>query len=182
MTDLPERPDFTALEAIASEAAGRRSELMTLIGNLVLSWSNNESMFIYVLMLLLRTDETSAATVFVTLNTTRARLELVQRLAKVHVRDAAMSRRIASILKRFNEANRIRNEYNHSMYALDEHGAITHTRLLRFLEKRNRLELGHTQPVDDARLQELRDTLTELKELNRALWDLLPDLKAHLAR
>ena len=38
---------------------------------------------IYVLMILLRTNEASAAVVFATLNTTRARLDLIQRLAKI---------------------------------------------------------------------------------------------------
>ena len=44
------------------------------MGHLICSWSNNESLFIYVLMILLRTDEASAAVVFATLNTTRADL------------------------------------------------------------------------------------------------------------
>ena len=54
---------------------------------------NNESLFIYVLMLLLRTDQTAAvALVFATLNTTRARLDLVQRLAKATITDRALLR------------------------------------------------------------------------------------------
>jgi hypothetical protein len=36
-----------------------------------LQQGNSESLFIYVLMILLRTDEASAAVVFATLNTTR---------------------------------------------------------------------------------------------------------------
>ena len=41
------------------------------MGHLICSWSNSESLFIYVLMILLRTDEASAAVEFATLNTTR---------------------------------------------------------------------------------------------------------------
>jgi hypothetical protein len=41
------------------------------MGHLICSWSNSESLFICVLMILLRTDEASAAVVFATLNTTR---------------------------------------------------------------------------------------------------------------
>ena len=41
------------------------------MGHLICSWSNSESLFIYALMILLRTDEASAAVVFATLNTTR---------------------------------------------------------------------------------------------------------------
>src|SRR5688500_19386818 len=88
MTDsLPPRPDFETMEAAAPASAERRTSILALIGNLVFSWSNNESLFIYVLMLLLRTDQTAAALVFATLNTTRARLELVQRMAKTTITD-----------------------------------------------------------------------------------------------
>ena len=48
------------------------------MGSLICSWANNESLFIYVLMIPLRTDEASAALVFATLNTTRARPDLIQ--------------------------------------------------------------------------------------------------------
>ena len=45
--------------------------VLALMGHLICSWSNSESLFIFVLMILLRTDEASAAVVFATLNTTR---------------------------------------------------------------------------------------------------------------
>ena len=65
---LPPKPDFDMLAPLLGFAA----LVLALIGNLICSWSNNESLFIYVLMILLRTDEASAAVVFATLNTTRA--------------------------------------------------------------------------------------------------------------
>ena len=66
------------LAAAAPASADRRTFVLALIGNLICSWSNNESLFIYVLMILQRTDEASAAVVFATLNTTRARPDLIQ--------------------------------------------------------------------------------------------------------
>ncbi|MFX6949686.1 hypothetical protein ABTH81_21645, partial [Acinetobacter baumannii] len=85
-------------------------------GNLVSSWTNNESLFIYVLMLLLRTDQASAALTFATLNTTRARLDLIQRLAKITIRDPNLEKALSKIIERFNESTVIRNEFNHCMY------------------------------------------------------------------
>src|ERR1700738_5242078 len=79
---LPPRPDFEAMAAAAPASADRRTLILSLIGNLIVSWSNNESLFIYVLMILLDADQASAAIVFSTLNTTRARLDLIQRLAR----------------------------------------------------------------------------------------------------
>src|ERR1700726_2355013 len=84
---LPPRPDFEGLAAAAPTSADRRTLILSLIGNLIVSWSNNESLFIYVLMILLDTDQASAAIVFATLNTTRARLDLIQRLAKIKLKE-----------------------------------------------------------------------------------------------
>src|SRR5262245_28630419 len=72
MSRLPPKPDFSAIEAAAVKGGGRRTVTLTLIGNLVHCWSNDESLFIYILMLLMETDEASSAIVFATLNTTRA--------------------------------------------------------------------------------------------------------------
>src|SRR5581483_11576909 len=64
VSQLPPKPDFAAIEAAAHSTADRRTFIMALIGNLVYAWANNESMFIYVLMVLMNTDEASAAIVF----------------------------------------------------------------------------------------------------------------------
>jgi len=64
--DLPDPPDFNAIENAARETVASRANLMALIGQLVFSSSNNESLLIYVLMVLLQTDEASAAIVFST--------------------------------------------------------------------------------------------------------------------
>ena len=122
---LPPVPDFEAIEHKAQANVERQTAILTLIGNLVLSWSNNESMFIYVLMVLLEVDEVTAAVVFTTLNTTRARIDLVQRLAAIKLADRAAAQKLEKIVKRFNDLTRIRNEFNHSMYALNEAGEIT---------------------------------------------------------
>ena len=51
MAQLPPKPNFAAIEAAAPKGAGRRMLTLGLIGNLVYCWSNNESLFIYILML-----------------------------------------------------------------------------------------------------------------------------------
>jgi hypothetical protein len=99
VSKLPPKPDFDMLAAAAPASADRRTFVLALMGNLICSWSNNESLFIYVLMILLRTDEASAAVVFATLNTTRARLDLIQRLAKIRVSDKALSKRTAPLAR-----------------------------------------------------------------------------------
>ena len=54
---------------------------LALMGNLICSWSNNESLFICVLMIFLRTDEAAAAVLFATLITTRMRQSVLRHAA-----------------------------------------------------------------------------------------------------
>jgi hypothetical protein len=180
VSKLPPKPDFDLLAAAAPASADRRTFVLALIGNLICSWSNNESLFIYVLMILLRTDEASAAVVFATLNTTRARLDLIQRLAKIKVTDKALARSLAALVERFSDSTKVRNELNHCMFIFDSKGAITHTQSMRLMETRSSLKFGEIKPLDESRLQEMLQTTREMTKINREIWDLLPRLEAHV--
>lgn len=150
---------------------------MTLAGDLNLAWSNNESLFIYVLMLLLDTDEKAAAIVFATLNTTRARLDLVQRLAKIRVADKAVRGELGAIVEGFSAATRLRNDLSHATFVIDSQGEITHTQQMKVEESRGNLRFGMRRPVDDARMEEISRAIRELQTLNRRIWDLMPRLE-----
>lgn len=179
---LPPQPDFKAIEAAAPASSNRRTLILALIGNLVFAWANNESMFIYVMMLLMETDQTSATIAFGTLNTTRARIDLIQRLAKAKIADKATAKELDALIERFNDCTRIRNEFNHCIYSLNEKGEISHTQSLRIQEVKGRLQLGSSRKMDDRRIQEMLDTFTEMKQLNRDLWEFLPRLEKHMGR
>jgi DNA integrity scanning protein DisA with diadenylate cyclase activity len=174
---LPPVPDFEAIEHKAQANVERQTAILTLIGNLVLSWSNNESMFIYVLMVRLEVDEVTAAVVFTTLNTTRARIDLVQRLAAIKLADRAAAQKLEKIVKRFNDLTRIRNEFNHSMYALNEAGEITHMNLIKVQENKGRLKFGERIEMDQARIDKMLAAIRDLKKLNREIWGFLPQLR-----
>ncbi len=177
-TQLPPVPDFEGIEGKAQANADRQTVILTLIGNLVLSWSNNESMFIYVLMILLEVDEVTAAVVFTTLNTTRARIDLVQRLAAIKITDRGIAQKLAKMVGKFNELTKIRNEFNHSMYALNETGEITHMNLMRVQENKGHLRLGQRIEMDQARIDRMIAAIRDLKKLNREIWGFLPQLEA----
>lgn len=182
MSVLPPKPDFAAIEAAASTGATRRNLTLTLIGNLVYCWSNNESLFIYVLMLLMESDETAAAVAFGTLNTTRARIDLIERLARLKIKDKTIERKLDEIVERFNDTTRIRNEFTHCMYIVDKRGEITHTNHMRVQDVRGKLQLGTVRPVDDARIKEMQDTIRTMTQLNRDIWDFLGVLQSHLEK
>ena len=180
LSKLPPRPDFEALAAAASASADRRTLILALIGNLIVNWSNNESLFIYVLMLLLDTDQSSAAIVFATLNTTRARLDLIQRLAKIKLRDEKLDKALSKLIDRFNRSTALRNEFNHCMYNTDAAGQITNTQSMRVVESREHLQFGISKPLDDARLKQMIEAAKEMSNINRDIWELLPRLQVHL--
>ncbi|HUN97402.1 MAG TPA: hypothetical protein VMU69_14380 [Bradyrhizobium sp.] len=180
MTQLPPKPDFAAIEAAAHGSANRRTFIMALIGNLVYSWANNESMFIYVLMILMNTDEASAAVVFTTLNTTRARLDLVERLARIKIREKSIQKALERIIAQFNELTKLRNEFNHCMYTLNERGEITHTHSIRMQDVKGKLQLGVIRKMDDARINDILAAVRDMTKLNREIWDFLPRLQGSL--
>ncbi len=176
----PERPDFPALEAAASLTVEQRTTILALIGDLNFSWSNTESVFIYVLMLLLETDDVAAAIVFSTLNTTRSRLDLIQRLTRAKLQDAGIRQDIEKIILEFSKATGTRNDLNHATFVFNAKGEITHTQSLKLQEKRGKMQFGSLNRLDDKRIAEIAQVIQDLKTLNRKIWDILPGLEAHM--
>lgn len=176
-TRVPPSPNFAAIEAAAPASAVQRRDIIAHIGNLIFTWSNNESLFIYLLQVLLETDFESAAITFVTLNTTRARLDLIRRLAKTRVRDPDTVSKLERLIERFNECTKLRNELNHSIYELDEVGRITHTNELRFVETKTGVKFAARRPFDAARLKQIDGAVRKLIKLNRDLWAFMPELE-----
>jgi hypothetical protein len=181
-TRVPQSPNFTAIEARAATSAGQRHDIVAHVGNLVFTWSNNESLFIYLLQVLLDTDFEVAAITFVTLNTTRARLDLVRRLTKLRVQDPEVVQKVEKLIERFNDCTKLRNELNHSIYELDATGCITHSSELKVSEAKNGLKLASRRPFDAARIRQIEGTVRKLTKLNRDLWAFLPELERSLRK
>jgi hypothetical protein len=181
-SNLPDPPDFDAIETAARETTASRTNLLALIGQLVFSSSNNESLLIYILMVLLQTDEPSAAIVFSTLDTTRARLDLVSRLARIKIADREIREELDQVVGLFNEANQVRNEFLHAMYTVDTKGAITHTQTMRAVEKNGRISIGQQNSIDQKSLDGLVKACGDLRSLNRKVRELLPRLQEAITK
>jgi hypothetical protein len=179
-SSLPQSPDFESMDAKGARSAGQRSQVLGLVGNLIFSWSNNESMFIYLLMLLLETDIDSATIVFITLNTTRARLDLIRRLAKSKLKDPRSIRKIERLIDRFNRCTKVRNEFNHCIYQLNEFAEITHTNSLKITESSKGIQIADRKNMDEARIKEITNAIRRLKKLNKDIWAFLPQLEKQI--
>ena len=178
--DLPQPPDFTEMNAGAGVGAAEREHLMTLVGALSLAWSNNESVLIYLMMVLLRTDDLSAALVYGTLNTARARSDLVSRLTRAHVSDQDLRGEVADVLSALEKCGRVRNDLQHASYEFDAAGRPVSTRSMRVEQNRTRLSFGRVRPVDAARKVKIAEVIEELGHINQRLWALLPRLERYM--
>ncbi|HEV7256224.1 MAG TPA: hypothetical protein VGN82_00460 [Bosea sp. (in: a-proteobacteria)] len=178
---MPQPPDFATLEAAAQAGNDERQKFMALVGDLNFSWSNNESLFIYVLMLLAGTDEVKAAIIHATLNTTRARLDLVQRLSKVVLADGIVRRELDDIVNTFSNSTRLRNELTHATFVPGSHGEVSHTQSMKLQEGGRKLRFGAVRSLDEQRLHEIHEAVQDLKTLNRRIWAFLPLLEQAIA-
>lgn len=179
---IPEPPDFEAMSAQAEKSAEQRTEILALIGNLMFSWSNNESVFIHYLMTLLETDFTSAAVTFLSLNTTRARLDLIRRLARTKIDDEDMLNNLEKLISRFQRCTKTRNDLNHCIYQMNKKGEITHTTVLRISESKNDFKIATVRALDKRRINEITGVIRRLTKLNRDLWEFLPKLEEKTAK
>lgn len=177
MPQFPPTPDFSSLEALASTTAEQRTTVLALIGNLVFSWSNNESLLIYILAILLKTDDVSASIVFNTLNTSRARIELIQRLAHIKIQDGEIAAELRKLITRFNKASKLRNEFTHCLYSHGPSGEISHTQSMKLHEVKGQLKWGEMKPMDKQRITQILRSIEDQKRLNRDIWAFLPRLQ-----
>ncbi len=98
------------------------SDVLLRVGRLNYVWTNTESLLIYMIAHLLDIGKDPAIIVFLTLNTTRARIDLVERLAKLQSTPTADRKFILATMARLKKESKIRNKYNHCIYSFDEKG------------------------------------------------------------
>jgi hypothetical protein len=149
------------------------SQVLQLVGQLNYVWTNTESLFIYLIAHLARTNKEAAIVIFLTLNTTRARLDLIERLAKTSGVSSETRVAVLKITERLSHEARIRNKYNHCIYSFDDKGELSNTQLMRIADFGNELKYGKVEALDDEEMIRLRAAITEVTAVNRAIWDFM---------
>jgi hypothetical protein len=151
-------------------------EALLLIGQLNYAWTNTESLLVHAIAGLARTDKESAVIIFLTLNTMRARVDLVERLAKLDRVPAVERKRVLGVTRRLVALSATRNRYNHSIYAFDPETGDVRTILMRIADGKDDIRVGKSTALDDAALAEIRSVITEIGTLNRDIWSLISEL------
>ena len=153
--------------------AAHNAGIYAAIGGLVVSWANNESVFLAMLQALTGGGSLTAAIIWQSQSTSRPRLNLVSRLAREQIKDEKLIADIESAVQRFNGMSRTRNYFCHAMYEYRlSDGAIMSAHAMSLSDT------GHPIRAEDkkfnaATINELNDTTMRLSLLNRELWDLV---------
>lgn len=148
---------------------------LLLVGRLNYAWTNTESLLIHLIAGLSGMDKETATVVFLTLNTTRARIDLVERLSKLERADPDERSRVLALTGRIQKQAALRNRYNHCIYAFDSEGN-PRTILMRIADRKDRLMIGQTDPLDDAAAENIETAIEELAAINRDIWHTIREL------
>ena len=143
---------------------------LLLVGKLNYAWTNTESLLIHLIAGLSGMDKEIATVVFLTLNTTRARGDLVERLAKLDRIDKTERSTVLALTRRMQNQSALRNRYNHCIYAFDDAGGNPRSILMRIADRKDRLMMGQINDLDAAALVDVESAISEITAVNRDIW------------
>ncbi len=149
---------------------------LLLVGRLNYTWTNTESLLIHFIAGLSRVDKETATVIFLTLNTTRARIDLVERLSKLDRVSAEERDCILSLTKRIQGQSSLRNRYNHCIYAFDSEGGSPRSILMRIADRKDRLVMGQVNTLDLAAARGVDEAIGALQQINQDIWQAISDL------
>lgn len=149
--------------------------ILLLIGRLNYTWTNTESLLLHLIAGLSGTTKDVAVVIFLTLNTTRARVDLVERLAKMPHQAPAERDAVLGLTKGMMKLSGARNRYNHCIYAFDPDGGPPKSILMRIADRKDEIRMGQTVDLDAAAIADIARAIDDLARINQEIW-------AHIAR
>lgn len=144
---------------------------LKLLGELNYTWTNTESLLIHLIVGLAKVEKDVAVVIFLTLSTTRARIDLVERLAKLPGVPTDQRDEVLELTHTLQRQSGLRNRYNHCIYSFDSSSGAARTILMRIADRKSEIKVGQVGELDDKAIGELGDTIKALQDLNRRFWD-----------
>lgn len=151
-------------------AVARLPDVLLLVGQLNYSWTNTESLLIHLIAGLARVDKETAIVIFLTLNTSKARIDLVERLAKLQRTPLDLRVAVLSATERLTRHSRLRNRYSHCIYSFDETGSHGSTQLMRIVDAKDAIHYGKIEELGPSQLRAIAKAVDEIAKTNRAIW------------
>ncbi|MDX8436802.1 hypothetical protein EN858_19145 [Mesorhizobium sp. M4B.F.Ca.ET.215.01.1.1] len=153
----------------------RFQEILLLVGQLNYTWTNTESLLIYLIAGLAKVDKETAIIIFLTLNTTRARIELVERLAKMPKTAADCRQAVLTVTGKLTRQAKLRNKYSHCIYSFDESGSHGSTQLMRIVDGKDDVKYGKIEALDDKEMGRIHDSIEDIRAINKDIWSIVVD-------
>lgn len=147
-------------------------DILLLVGQLNYTWTNTESLLIYLIAGLARVDKETAIVIFLTLNTTRARVDLVERLAKMPKTSAACRSEVLDLMKRLLREAALRNKFNHCIYSFDPESGRGATQLMRIFDDKSEIKYGKMESLDSKEIDKIRASISSIAAINKQIWAL----------
>jgi hypothetical protein len=144
--------------------------LLLRTGTLNYVWTNTESLLIHLIAGLGGMTKDVAMVIFLTLSTTRARLELVDRLAKLPGTPPDQRKAILGLTARFHKEAPLRNKYNHCIYSFDPAEGTVSTILMRIADRKDDLRIGRADRADADELAAMDAAIARIQALNIDIW------------
>jgi hypothetical protein len=153
--------------------SGGLEQILLLVGRLNYAWTNTESLLIYLIAGLAKVNKETAIVIFLTLNTTRARMDLVERLAKLPQTPEKCRDDVLQLLDRLGQQSKLRNKYSHCIYSFDDKGDISHTQQMRIFDGKTSIKYGKVEAVDDLEVARIIECINDISAINRGIWDVV---------
>lgn len=153
----------------------RFQEILLLVGRLNYTWTNTESLLIYLIAGLAKVDKETAIIIFLTLNTTKARIDLVERLSKMAKTPEDCRASILAVTDQLTRQAKLRNKYSHCIYSFDETGTHASTQLMRIFDSKDSIKYGKIEEIDDRELRNITSSINIINRLNKRIWEIVED-------
>jgi hypothetical protein len=148
-------------------------DVLLLVGQLNYTWTNTESLLIYLIAGLAKIDKETAVIIFLTLNTTRARIELVERLAKMAKTPETCRSAVLQVTEQLTRQGKLRNKYSHCIYSFDETGTRASTQLMRIFDSKDSIKYGKVEELDNFELKKITASIDEIRYINKKIWEIV---------
>ncbi|MEQ8902023.1 MAG: hypothetical protein RID11_01110 [Roseovarius sp.] len=140
------------------------------LGRLTYSWTNTESLLIHLIAGLSGTSKQKAVIIYLTLNTTRARIDLVERLAKLDDVDKNERDALLTLTGKTQRLAGLRNRYSHCIYSFDNDSGDLATIQMRIADRKNAVKVGQMSALDSDTNKAIETSLEEIADLNAEYW------------
>jgi hypothetical protein len=149
------------------------------IGVLVINWAIDESVFRAMLQALMRGEMETAAVAWFSHHNTAARLELVSRLCRQHIDDAALVADTEAAIKDFSGCTAVRNFFCHATYHMNAEAELQSAESINLMQVGKPLRRD-ARLLDKQSLNHIIDAASKLADMNEALWSLVEKIETAL--